>query len=267
MAYEITFSQAGAVAINTDLLPSINAKKRQGFQLALTSLGTSGVVKVQGSNDETTWYDLPFKNTVTGIVATSTAVAGLFLGNVSTKFVRVRLTTAASAGTTAAVFRLVDDKATAETPTVAQTTPVSIAALPALAAGTATVGRVLKDVSATVANGPSLLVARLAAALASTNATVVKASAGRAIRVSCWNAAAAVRYLKLYNKATAPTVGTDVPVITIPLKPADVCKFELTDYGLQFSTGISYALTTGPTDADTGALTANDVTALSIVYI
>ena len=254
MAYEITFSRTGAVAINTDLLPSTDVGKRQGFQLALTSLGTSGVVRVQGSHDETTWYDLPFKNTVTGVVATSTSAAGLFLGNVPTKFVRVRLTTATSSGTTSAIFRLVDDTVTAEVPT-------------ALAAGTATVGKFLKDISATAANGPTMLVHKLPSAAASTNATSVKATAGRAAKVSAWNAAAAVRYLKLYNKATAPTVGTDVPVLTIPLKPAEHTQCELTDYGLQFSTGIAYALTTGAADADTGALTAADVTALGIIYI
>lgn len=34
------------------------------------------------------------------------------------------------------------------------------------------------------------------------------------------NINAAARYLKLYNKASAPTVGTDTPVLTIPLPPA-----------------------------------------------
>ncbi len=48
---------------------------------------------------------------------------------------------------------------------------------------------------------------------ADTNATSVKASAGTHYGVQAGNVNAAARYLKLYDKATAPTVvGTDVPV-------------------------------------------------------
>jgi hypothetical protein len=39
----------------------------------------------------------------------------------------------------------------------------------------------------------------------------VKASAGQVYSLFVSNINAAVRYLKLYNKASAPTVGTDVP--------------------------------------------------------
>lgn len=51
--------------------------------------------------------------------------------------------------------------------------------------------------------------------LASTNATVVKASAGQVYGWALGNTNASPRYLKLYNKASAPTVGTDTPTQTI----------------------------------------------------
>jgi hypothetical protein len=54
-------------------------------------------------------------------------------------------------------------------------------------------------------------------AAASTNATSLKASAGQAYSIDVFNVAAYPVYLKLYNKASAPTVGTDTPIATIPV--------------------------------------------------
>lgn len=111
------------------------------------------------------------------------------------------------------------------------------------------------------------LVARLISAAASTNGTSVKGSAGNVFRIRGYNAAAALRYLKLYNKASAPTVGTDVPVLTIALPPTAAFDFDLGGAdGHYFSAGIAYAITGAAADNDTTALTAGDVTALNITY-
>lgn len=106
---------------------------------------------------------------------------------------------------------------------------------------------------------------RLMSAANTTNATVVKASAGKVFTITGYNAAAALRYLKLYNKATAPTVGTDTPVFTFACKATDVFNIQIPN-GYQFGTGIGFALTTGAADSDTGALTAGDITCLHINY-
>ena len=94
-------------------------------------------------------------------------------------------------------------------------------------------------------------------ALGTTNATVVKASAGRVLQVSVNNTNAAARYLKLYNKATAPTVGTDTPLVTIPLAAGTAVHVHYPG-GIKFTTGIGFALTTGIADSDTAAVTANE---------
>src|SRR5574343_280551 len=52
---------------------------------------------------------------------------------------------------------------------------------------------------------------------ATTNATAVKTSSGNLYAISISNAAASPRFVKLYNKNAAPTVGTDVPVLVIPV--------------------------------------------------
>ncbi|RWK79641.1 MAG: hypothetical protein EOR51_12080 [Mesorhizobium sp.] len=105
---------------------------------------------------------------------------------------------------------------------------------------------------------------RIPSAAASTNGTSAKASAGDLHCISGYNAAATVRYLKFYAKATAPVVGTDTPVITLALQPTSA--FNINMNGHYIATGIAYALTTGAADADTGALTAADVVGLTITY-
>jgi hypothetical protein len=112
--------------------------------------------------------------------------------------------------------------------------------------------------------------ARLVSAAGTTNATSVKASAGNIYKITLINAAATAKFLKLYNKASAPTVGTDTPVWTAQLPPTAVNggSFDL-DFGAQplyFSTGIAYALTGAAADADATALTAADVVCLNIAY-
>lgn len=96
---------------------------------------------------------------------------------------------------------------------------------------------------------------------ASTNATSVKGSAGQLYDVECYNLNASPRYLKLYNKATSPTVGTDTPVRTI-LIPGNTAGGGVVRYipdGLAFSTGIAFAITSGIGDSDTTAISANEV--------
>ena len=78
--------------------------------------------------------------------------------------------------------------------------------------------------------------------------------------VVAYNINAAVRYLKLYNKATAPTCGTDTPIATIPLaaSAAPGGSIPLGDAGWQFPLGLGYCIVTGAADSDTTAPAANE---------
>jgi hypothetical protein len=109
-------------------------------------------------------------------------------------------------------------------------------------------------------------VSRIVSAAASTNATSAKVTTGDLHKITGYNAAAAVRYIKFYNKTSAPTVGTDVPILTIPVAPTAAFDIDFPNGGMYFSTGIAYAMTTGSADADTGALTAADILGLNVVY-
>jgi hypothetical protein len=95
---------------------------------------------------------------------------------------------------------------------------------------------------------------------ASVNNTLVKASAGNVFSLYVFNTSAALRYIKLYNKNTAPVAGTDIPVVTIPIRAGAERDILLNDFGGLFSSGIGYAITGGLADTDTTAVAVDDVT-------
>jgi hypothetical protein len=90
-----------------------------------------------------------------------------------------------------------------------------------------------------------------------TTGQVAKASAGQVYGWVLKNRAAAERFVKIYDKASAPS-GADTPVYTIPLDPGQVSVVAFPN-GDAFAAGVSVRATTGIADADTGAPTTNDV--------
>lgn len=116
-------------------------------------------------------------------------------------------------------------------------------------------------VTATVTGGTTLPVTPTTSFVNSagtTNATSTKATAGTVWSVVVSNINAAARYLKLYNKATAPTVGTDTPVLVIPIPAGQIVPVNGGSNGIRFGTGIAWALTANADDSDTTAVSANE---------
>ncbi|WP_398469666.1 hypothetical protein [Tardiphaga sp.] len=146
-------------------------------------------------------------------------------------------------------------------PSGAATAANQVAATPA---GTNLIGRVAADASA--ATGGISSTSRILSAAASTNATSAKASSGRLYAIQGFNASSFVRYLKLYNKASSPTVGTDTPVKTLALPPNVGFAFDW-PHGYSFATGIAFALTAGSADNDTTNVTAGDILGLNLDYV
>lgn len=103
---------------------------------------------------------------------------------------------------------------------------------------------------------------------ASTNGGVSKASPGAIHVITATNTSASPRYLKLYNKATGPTVGTDAPLCPPILIPGNTAGGGIVisfPHGVNFSTGIAYAITGGIADTDATAIGLNEV-AVGIYY-
>lgn len=98
---------------------------------------------------------------------------------------------------------------------------------------------------------------------ATTNATSIKTSAGTVYSVTASNTGASAAFVKLYNKASAPTVGTDVPVLTIPVPAGVAVNIPFGTTGHRFATGIALAITNLAADSDATAVAAAQVKVLT----
>lgn len=103
---------------------------------------------------------------------------------------------------------------------------------------------------------------RVASSAASGNPDFLKASAGDVMQFWGQNGAIAT-FLQLYNKTTAPVIGTDTPVLTFPIAAAAFFSQSLPHGGAYFGTGIAFAFTTDA--AGTTAAAAAAVTAFAII--
>lgn len=76
----------------------------------------------------------------------------------------------------------------------------------------------------------------------------------------------AARFLKIYDTATTPNVGTDIPKVTKYLAPSD--DFDINNSGspLVFNNGIAIAFTALAPDSDATPINAVDIMGLNISY-
>jgi hypothetical protein len=77
--------------------------------------------------------------------------------------------------------------------------------------------------------------------------------------ITASNTGAAAAFVKFYNLATAPTVGTSVPVFTMSIPASGTVTIAPAMVGIRFSTGIALAITNLAADTDTTAVAAAQV--------
>jgi hypothetical protein len=249
--YSRSMTDLSAGALNADLVPTTDVS--QFSVVSVQTGGTfSGTLTFQGSNDNTNWSNVLLNNvaSVGAPVASTTSSGILYTGAGPFRYFRVRMTAYTSGTATGAAMFSGEGFAS----------PVGIQAVSQSTAAAVTAPWPTSETPKTTGG---LLSTNLVSA-ASTNATVVKATAGAVYAIFASNANAAWRYLKVYNKATAPTVGTDVPVITIGIPPNDTVSHTLPG-GHTNTTGIGIALTTESTTAGTTAVAANEIV-VNIAY-
>ena len=196
-----------------------------------------GTLQVQTSINGTTWRNITGStsvlNLITGAYLTSGNItpAGLYAIDVSSfQYVRL-ITTAFTSGTI-----------------VIETTTVTTGNLNPTGNSGTVAGTVTAN-QGTLASGTAISVV----SAATTNASIQKNTAGNLFEITASNPTATPAYLKLYNKTTAPTVGTDVPIMTVPVPANSFVSYVPGGQGKRFTTGIALALT--------GAITATDTTA------
>lgn len=250
--------KSGAITIQNTGAPTGNAVTANSTVTLMTPNGDygsaaiqvtgtyTGALTVQVTLDGANWVALGGTTALVNINTAATAAniasatQGIFQLDTS-GFAGIRVTALAAVTGTATVTIC----ATEGSGVIGIDTPV------VLAAGAAAVGTV-------TVTQPSPLAINLNSA-ATTNATSTKATAGSLFEISASNMTAAIKYLKFYNKASAPTVGTDVPVLTIPIPANGVYAAEFGANGKRFTTGIAFAITGAQAIADATAVAAGDV--------
>lgn len=98
-------------------------------------------------------------------------------------------------------------------------------------------------------------------ATADTNLAVVKAAAGRVYGYSIANPSAAAKFVRLYDKATAPVIANDAALIrrTIMIPAGGIASYHIGPGLAGFAAGIGIAATGAVGDTDATALAANDL--------
>ena len=228
----------GAATANSSVATgTLTGKSRLTLQVTGTYTGN---LTLQGTVDGSTWVSIngnsALMNVSTGVMSTQipSGSVGIWTADIA-GYAAVRVS-ASSTVTGTAVVTL-------------RTSNGSGNAFGVFGTGTNTLGNVALLSRTTGGATQHTLISA-----ATTNATSVKASAGTVYGISATNSGAAAAYLKLYNKASAPTVGTDVAVKTILIPPGATVSLPISPVGLNFGTGIAYAITGAATTADTTAV-------------
>lgn len=239
---------AGVATANSAIELTTDGKDTIAVQVTGTY---TGALSLQGTVNGTSWITLGgnvFQQVTTGALSATitSGTQSIFLAGVGA-LTKVRITgLAAMTGTATITIRGVDGNSM-----VALDGPIP--------AGSAAIG------SVTVASGavtvtPVTATAYSVVTTASTNGANIKNAAGTLHEVTVSNVTATPIFVKFYNKASAPTVGTDVPILTIPAAANSVVAVPLGPVGKRFSTGIAIAAT--------GVITAADATnAVALVQI
>lgn len=200
----------------------------------------------EGSLDGTTWFAIQAARSNANTAETTTgalSAAPAYAWEISTnamKFVRVRAT-ARTSGTQTWTFL------PAWTPTEN---------IPAIQTHSVTAAASSFGATTTPATGTAYSLVTTA----STNAASARNAAASLFEITVSNPTATAAYVKVYNKASAPTVGTDVPVLTIPAPAGSLQSPNLGPIGKRFSSGIAVAVTAAAAATDT----ANSVAGVQV---
>jgi hypothetical protein len=241
-----------ATDLNEFVLPSFLAQDYKFISVQLVGTWVA-TVTFEGSNDNTTFYAIATTDPSSIETGSSTATTNRIVKiPILFQYVRARVSAYTSGTVSASAFGHRDENSSGLVSTIGQVvlapeTTKKIGNVGLLSDGTPSYQKFISG--------------------AGLNATAVKGSPAKLTILNIVNGAATLRYFKIYNKASAPTVGTDIPLITITL-PNGSSSFTLPAFiGIDFSVGLSFACTLGVADDDTTPFTVvGEVTAM-LAYI
>lgn len=237
--------------VNDDLISSVDVSRYKFISLQLTGTWV-GTVSFEGSNSNGTFYPIVSSDPSGGNSVGQSSSTTNRLVKIPTiyKFLRVRVTAYTSGSVTGVAYGHRDENSSG---LISAIGPVTLSPETTKVIGTVNIA----------GSGGTPTYQKFISA-AGTNATLVSSSASKITILHIVNGGDGLRYFKLYNKASAPTVGTDVPLITIGIPATSSSSFTLPALiGIDFSVGISFAITLGATDTNTTGLSVvGDVTGL-----
>ena len=248
----VVVGPAGLSAINTDLITGVVSGYDNLLDYSaacvqiIASAGISaGAVIFEISNDGVNFVACIVEevgqlaaNPVAGAITIAANTRRIFKFHTPALYARCRISTAFVGGTVQAIAAFQEDPMG----------PIGINVQQSLAS------------SLQVTNTPLNPTSTFVNSAATTNGALVVGTAANLLSVTATNVGAAVRYLKLYNKATAPTVGTDIPVLVIPIPAGGMVALGGGAAALaRFTLGLGYAITAGAADTDTAAVIASEV--------
>lgn len=238
------YSQSSPVVLFTQDMtgyPSISVQ--------ITSIGSGNAVTYEESNDNVTWASKVGSRVDNAGAAPdsptdTTTVLREFV--VASRYFRARISTYGS-GTVTVVPTLRIGMPSARSIYINGAVPLQ------------------SQLSGSSATGGLALTSRIASSAASTNCTLVKASAGRNYKITGFNTTASAKFIKFYNAATAPTAGSGTVIYNRALPPG-AFSYDWADIGYYHSIGIGFCITGAAPDADTTALAAGDIVAINVDY-
>lgn len=266
---------SASISANATSGATINCQGVSAFTVQLTGTWTA-TVQVQISVDGTNFVNITGSNSITNRATGAYVASGNLTANgiyevkvAGINAARV-ITTAYTSGTI-----VVTTRASNADGTVAIEGGVNVAQIngvtPLMGNGVTGTGsqRVTIASDNTANTNPWLVTLRGATAngtttsflnsAATTNATNLKATAGTVYTIHANNTTASAKYLRLYNLASAPTVGTSTPVMVITIPASSSISVSVSALGIAFGTGISYAITNAAAYLDATAVAAGDV--------
>jgi len=248
-----TYNATGAITASTVLIGPITCSNIREFAVEISSIGTSGSVGFELSNDNTNWYSSAFSS-VLYVYSSNATSAGIY--NVPTNgalYFRARLANATTAGTTNLVATGLQQ------PTQKLIQSVNIQS--------SSIGNLATSNVPLPANYAGFSSYHSLVSAATTNATLVKNSNGTIGTLILTNNSASWAYFKLCNSTTAPTPGTTTAVINIGVAPNSTLDCSASFAGLRMSTGVAYYVSAGTSLTDNTALGAAGTFLVNMTYV
>jgi hypothetical protein len=233
--------QAGVIAINTILVGPLNVSQFRTISLQVASMGTTGQITAEISNDNATWTVISGQAAATtpSFLNTLNAAGTAYYQTFGANYFRLRLSVATTGGTTTLYVQGVKEVYPQNLQFVQVNGSSAVVPAPVTSQGFNTYHTLVSA--------------------ASTNATSVKGSAGTIGTCVLTNVHNQFRYVKFFNLAVAPTMGTSTPVIQFPIAPSSTLDVSTAFAGLRFATGIAYAITHNAALLDNTPVNAGEV--------